>query len=443
LRLTWKNRDRLDARGLAWLQSWMGPRFPEPPFDAELLAGRERLVELAKDNGEAWFTLGDKYYHEGRYLGYEDWAERARSAMERSLALDASSAEPLGHLIDLATWRGDTAEVRRLAPLYLATEGARRGPYSMEVRWYIAHMLRDEALRSEVWATFDTAGRVPEDWPVRLQLHGGDPRDVERLIALYDRRTSTRREKLEHTLVKLTVLSNMGRPRAALALIDSSPFVPPPLAAAVHLQVALFTGISDSQDVARAASLAAALTGPLPPDTIIRRNVLTGLYTLGEWSLARGDTITPARVAARIRTVQSDPTADRISAIRADLFDAMLAARRRDPRALAIANRVDSLLRQGPGSIPPYLENLVLGHVYGQLGQPARGLAAVRRRMPDASLLAISQFLMEEARLALQAGDRGAAQRAFTQLQAIVYNPDPEVARPLADLRRDLGLTDR
>jgi hypothetical protein len=63
--------------------------------------------------------------------------------------------------------------------------------------------------------------------------------------------------------------------------------------------------------------------------------------------------------------------------------------------------------------------------------------------MPDASLVAISQFLMEEARLALQAGDRGAAQRAFTQLQAIVYNPDPEVARPLADLRRDLGLTDR
>jgi len=160
-RLAWDGRDRLNARERAQLEAFLGPRFPEPPLQAEILTLAERAVELARDNPDTWYTFADHLFHNGAYLGYEDWAARARAGFERALALDSASADPLGHLVELAGWRGDTVDMRRLATLFLATGGARSGGYSVSVRWHIAHVLRDTALAAEAIQALDTVAVLP------------------------------------------------------------------------------------------------------------------------------------------------------------------------------------------------------------------------------------------------------------------------------------------
>ena len=76
----------------------------------------QELVQKLPDRPEAWYGLGDKYYHEGALRGVTDADERALAAFKRALALDTATAtnpnaEPLAHLADLALAAGETPPV--------------------------------------------------------------------------------------------------------------------------------------------------------------------------------------------------------------------------------------------------------------------------------------------------------------------------------------------
>jgi hypothetical protein len=141
-------RDRLNQRVRTLLEAYVGPRYPESPHQADLLAAREWAVAQYGDVADAWYFLGDAYLHQGRYLGYADWAERATAAFERAVALDSSFAGPLSHLINIAAWRADTAAARRYGRLYAAT-AATTGRFDHLVRWDLARTLGDPAMMAE------------------------------------------------------------------------------------------------------------------------------------------------------------------------------------------------------------------------------------------------------------------------------------------------------
>ena len=119
----------------------VGPEYPAVSTLAQHLGAWERAVDLAPDQPDRWYELGDVYFHEGPYLQIESPRRRAAEAFRRSVALDSGTA-PLGHLLEIAVLEDDTAAVRRLGALYLAHDSS--GELLGFYRWRIAEGLHDE-----------------------------------------------------------------------------------------------------------------------------------------------------------------------------------------------------------------------------------------------------------------------------------------------------------
>ena len=64
------------------------------------------------DQPEAWFRLGDRYYHWGAAIGLSHARQLAATAFRHAIALDSSitriapNAEPLTHLFQIAAIEG-------------------------------------------------------------------------------------------------------------------------------------------------------------------------------------------------------------------------------------------------------------------------------------------------------------------------------------------------
>ncbi|HEY8106647.1 MAG TPA: protein kinase, partial [Gemmatimonadales bacterium] len=64
----WAGRERLSPRDRALLVAEAGPHYPVPSSLAEYLAAWEQAVDLAPDQPDRWYELGDVYFHDGPYL---------------------------------------------------------------------------------------------------------------------------------------------------------------------------------------------------------------------------------------------------------------------------------------------------------------------------------------------------------------------------------------
>src|SRR6185312_13910186 len=71
LERAWSSRDRLSRSDQALLLAEVGPDYPAVSPLAKHLAWWERAVDLAPDQAERWYELGDVYFHEGFYLQIE------------------------------------------------------------------------------------------------------------------------------------------------------------------------------------------------------------------------------------------------------------------------------------------------------------------------------------------------------------------------------------
>ena len=105
LERAWASRDRLSPPDQALLLAEVGPDYPAVSPLTKHLAWWERAVDLAPDQPERWYELGDEYFHEGPYLQIESTRRRAAEAFRRSVALDSASA-PVGHLLEIALLDG-------------------------------------------------------------------------------------------------------------------------------------------------------------------------------------------------------------------------------------------------------------------------------------------------------------------------------------------------
>src|SRR3954454_9905298 len=88
--LAWEYRNKLPSQDRAILDIFLGDRWPAPRRLRSGIAAAERFVQMAPDNAEAWFYLGDNLYHFGALVGIPDALQRASVAFKRAQALDSS-----------------------------------------------------------------------------------------------------------------------------------------------------------------------------------------------------------------------------------------------------------------------------------------------------------------------------------------------------------------
>jgi tetratricopeptide (TPR) repeat protein len=114
----------------------------------------ENAARLAPAQPEAWYGLGDTYFHVGRLIGHDSGFAHAEAAFARAVALDSAFTAPLAHLVQIAILRGDASAVRRLAALYAGRDSTSES--AAYLRWRVAVALGDSATARAIEAALDT-----------------------------------------------------------------------------------------------------------------------------------------------------------------------------------------------------------------------------------------------------------------------------------------------
>jgi serine/threonine-protein kinase len=434
MRLARANRDRLGEGDRAWLDAMTGPPSETPPTLAELHAAKERFLSLAPDRPDAWFELGDWLLHVGDAIGIADAHVKAAAALERTIALDSTFAPAVEHLVLIEAASGDTASVRRLARLYASIDSA--GENLDGVRWRAAVALGDTA------ALDDLLRRRGELTPAAshtiAQIALTEAIDLDRAAAVLEAgiaRAATESDRFWMLIDKHDLELNRGRPAAALAVTREYPAAGAPgYDLRERLRDALFADGDTIAAYSAARELARRDALPLPEDGNGRAVRLAERCMLELWRVAHDDTTATRRAIA---SLPADATCG-------TMLETTLAVRARRADAPVLVERLDSLLRMGPGAGMRQIGNLVVARHFEELGQPDRALAAVRRReyFIDRPVF-LSTYLREEGRLAALTGDREGAIRAYRRYVALRADPEPSLAEDVAAVRTELRRLER
>ena len=444
--MAWEGRERLSPRDRMLLEARMGPAGPVPDAGVDQLAVRERAVAALPDQADAWYLVGDTYYHIGLLMGFEDAPQRAERAFHRAIALDSMFGGPFSHLLRLAIRRGDTAEARRLWAPFVKIDST--SVYSLELRWSVATLTGDDEMRRDALERFGSRlGAVGSTIDI-AQAHGQGIEDLDTLLVLARRLATTGNERSFVAFVARTRALNGGRPQDAQAERAVVPREQPVDVRAIL--DALFWGglrVPAEEAAAVADSLARA---PLAPAGLGRLHQLNAACALALWCLAKGEASGVPSLVARLQTgIAAGDTGKLVG--RAPTctatVEAWLAVRSGRPDARRLVERLDSILLRVPGAGDylfdgsPTYENLVLASLLEELGEPQRALGAVRRQpvQTGGGLNYLSTRLRQEGRLAALVGDRDGAIEAYSHYLTLRPNPEPEVQPEVEAVRAELA----
>ncbi len=456
LPLAWRARERLGARDAAYLTALAGPRYPAHSSFAEQITAWQQATHLLADRKEPWYQMGNLLLEWGAAVGLTDAQERAQEALEQAVELDSAFTPALGHLLEIAARRGDTAAVRRIAPRVLA---GGHGDLDDYYRWRVALALGDSATLRGLRLRFaELEPRALDRILGVAQLDGVGLEDALPAAESY-RAQSRRPNEVRWASDKLRSLAlNRGRPREAMkydSLIeeirvpewDRGPFVQ-----VIH---ALYWGGDTARaraNVERRAPIADAVQEPRDP---FAREYFD-ICAVNLWRVSRGD-LTPVRRSIR-RLVDAMTVMDTMPRQRGGprgdlqmghipicsaLLDAQLAAAERSDRAPAALAHLDSLMRSGPQAVSwiTVAAHLSTAWLFEARGDIRAALAAVRRRSYqfDRGTIGLSTFLREEGRLAAMVGDTAAAIRAYDHYLRLREKHEPAVAHEVAQVRQELA----
>lgn len=449
LEVAWNNRARLNWRDRALLAAFLGPQYPRPSPLPRLHAAWVRALEGLPDQPEAWYRLGELYFHEGAALRLETPHRWASQALDRAVALDSTFAAPLVHLIDLAAMDGDTALVRRRGMRYVAMDSS--GDLAEYVRWRVATSLGDTRILSRLRANMD---RMPtlSLWEIVNvgQLDGVGLEDVERAAAALQRREGAGPDRWLSLTYFYNLALNRGRSHSALAALAAFDVTTPAGHDALHYVVldALF-GNGDSSAAAQAArqlSRRAPTTLDRSPDT--RDAQLSDLCVSELWRVMRHDFSSVDRAIGRLRS--SVPPDDRSYAVPyqrlcAAMLRAIEATATARGDASAAVDGLDSALEAVPASAPriAVAAALTLARLREGQGDLGRALGAIRHRgygrVGGGGPYFLATLFREEARLAALVGDRPGAARSYRKYLALRSAPEPEMRVEVEKVRSALA----
>jgi tetratricopeptide (TPR) repeat protein len=467
LLLAWKNRERLSPADRALLNAEVGPDYPAVSPLAKHLAWWERAVDLAPDQPERWYELGDVYFHEGFYLQIESTRRRAADAFNRSAAIDSGSA-PLGHLLEIAILEGDSAGVRRLGPIYLAHDSS--GELLGFYRWRIAEGTHDDAALAALRARY-RGMPLPSLWRImnHAVLDGNHMEDAES-AAVAIRATAGRSSDWQRSKTYLRAFEiNRGHPAKALgdtARPGEDEYAPH---TALYERVldALYGDGDTANGAAAVRELARTMETPALGGSDARAVAAADLCVVTLWRLDHGGDAGAAQAIARLRSrlAGESPTTVATNAICATLLEAKHLAASGAPGAAAALERLDTLMRNGPGGSrngppvaftlsPAYVRSLVgispvgfedfanieIARLRERQGNLPAALAALRRRSYAYHLTDyLARQLREEGRIAALAGDRARAAKAYRHYLALRSDPEPAVRGEVEAVRGELA----
>jgi tetratricopeptide (TPR) repeat protein len=444
-RVIWAGRDRLGPRDRALAMAYVGPRYPAATPLAEDLAAWLQAVAAAPDRPEAWFHAGDRYFHFGAVLGIADADQQAGAHFRRALELDPQAEAPLAHLVELATWMGDTAQAGRLGARFLAVDSTE--DVADFIRWRVAVVRRDTTTLAAVRTGFPrtSVGSLLRIVQASQEL-GLELEDADRAAEELRRRPGTPAEREQVSLSLASLALNRGRPARHLEVTEALHRLDPTAREYLRLRASgAYLGDGDTAAGRRAiATLATFADGPQATGSAARYEQNVDICLVELWRLERGDLRTIDRAMARLRTpaVRSDSgAATLIGSVCAALLAAKAAVEQRHAEASGTLRVLDSvLLTVGtmPSGIP---ENLIAARLHARSGDLPRALAAVRRRARWSTLPAdyLASYAREEGRLAAALGDRSGAIRAYRHYLALRSMPEPPIAPQVAQVRGELA----
>jgi hypothetical protein len=440
-------RDRLSARDRSLFLAipWVGPNYPRPSTNAEIIAQAQRGADSAADSPDHWLLLGQLLAAYGASASVTDWPVRAAAALDRAIALDSSFALAIQWRIYGAMEAGDTAATRRDARLlearvvsgfaddYLLWAAARvAGDRAAAVRW------RD---RTEGMGRTDVSQKR-----VKLILHSAafalPLADAHAVLEQVRRDATTDQdiglwlgeEALRFAEGRTYVWGRSWEGRAgsggAETILQQALIEPAyrPVAATVLAQER--AGMFGIPGPSGSLTPGGARWPPLRDcyGTLLR---VTG-----------GDTAGAGAALARLRAFPATdhPPLPREQWQRVDMRVCPLLVNALLERPAAGAarpslDRLDSLMREGPRGWaeatsvePTAFANFAIARLREAQGDIPAALAAIRRREVDyfpAYLWSLPAFLRQEGRLAALAGDTAGARRAYDKYLALRTDPDP------------------
>ena len=466
LERAWAGRDRLSPRDKAFVIAEVGPDYPAVSTVVQHLGAWERAVDLAPDQPDRWYELGDVYFHDGPYLQIESARRRAADAFGRSVALDSGTG-PLGHLLEIAVLDDDSAAVRRLGALYVAHDSS--GELLGFYRWRIGLGLHDDRALTALRAQY---GRMSLQSLWRIMNHAVlDGRRLEdaESAAVAIRANAGRSSDWQRSKTYLHAFeSNRGRPSAALAdTAESDEAEYGPHAALYERILDALYGDGDSANGGHAARELARVAGRPASAGGDGAVAQTDLCVATLWRLSHGELAGAAQAINRLRSRApgDSPGSLTSSSVCAALLEAKLRAASGAAGATAALDRLDSLIRSGPGGqrngpavaftlSPAYVRstvgispvgfedfaNLEVARLRERQGDRRAALAAVRRRTYSYHLTDyLAAHLREEGRLAALTGDRPGAVRAYRHYLALRSDPEPALRPAVDTIRAELA----
>jgi hypothetical protein len=416
-------RDRLFATAFFGPDPALGPSQPAPVY----LARWEDLVEKYPDWTEAWYQLGDRYYHYGRLSGLADASERAQHSFEKALAQDSLFAAPLHHLVELYAARGDRSNLKAAADRYFAANpGVSRDRSA--IGWEAATALGDTKWLARARANFDS---MPREELARIvwvtDLNGWPATDAERAASLADRKAGTASEHEKASIVSFALNGNRGQTqeaRVAAAALGAQ-YPDRPIGALWDLYLAMF-GTGDTAMASDAARrLADFAKSPISSDHVRRDQQHLAACMLGYLAATRGDLAAARaaydRVSTDLRT-EDNNFAKRNASVCLAITTATIATNSSAPDARIKVAKLDTILLRE--RVPPHaiLEGatIVAARLHAALKDTAAALVAARRREHlTGDPVFLSTQLKEEALYARAVGDTAGARRADTHLKAL------------------------
>jgi hypothetical protein len=428
--LAWKHRDKLSPVDRALLDVHLGGRWPAPRRWRDGIAAAEHFVQVAPDNAEAWYELGDQLYHAGALVGIPDAHQRSAQAFGRALALDSSFAPALEHGTSLALALGDTAGARKALALMLRLDST--SGWVASQRWEFAHRLGDSAGRREALRSDSLIG----PFMIAIGVSSGLPlQDVDPVLRMNRDRAVTAEDQTWAQRISHIYSVIIGWPSRAIPLPTS---IPAPERLNVLFREGRFADGDTAAGAAAGAALAKNIGAPLPADDV----AAAARYAAGQWALDRGRLDAAQRAVADLRhlRVPSDsgwvhevPTAFAL------LLESQLAVKRRSPELPKLLGQLDSALVDA--SFIPFtmVGNLIASRLFEEQGNLPQALVAIRRRIWDLIPNPVYvTYHREEGRLAALNGDREGAIRAYRRYLALRSGAEPRLQPQVAQVRAEL-----
>lgn len=420
---TMSDRDRDFALAFFGPDPALGKPQPAPVY----LKRWEDLVEKYPDWTEAWYQLGDRYYHFGGLSGLADADERARHAFRRAVEQDSQFVAPLHHLVELYAARRELPDLRTTGDRYFAANPTVRRDAS-SIGWEMATALGDGSWLGRIAANFDS---MPREELARIgwvtDENGWPHADAKRAATIADRKAGIAAEHERTAILLFAMAQNAGDAKASRAATEAlqAQFPDRPVGALWDLFGAMF-GIRDSVLAAQAAGrLADFARSPLSSEHVRRDQQQLAACMVGYWSATRGDVATGRASLDRVKgglRGETNNFVKRNASVCSAMLEATLETTSHGPAAKRAVAQLDTMLLEQ--RVPPHIileaGTLVSALLHAEQGDTAAALLAARRRehlTGDPILLASE--LEAEARYATATGDKEGAARAAAHLAAL------------------------